>query len=71
MRLIAIAILILAGAILSVGGTLAESLPSVRRANALDEIGLLVVAGGAVLFIAELLQWPPAIVRQLGRPDRE
>jgi len=55
MRLIAIGVVVLSGAIMAAGGAIAESLPGAKHFNIVDESGLTVVAIGVLLFIAELL----------------
>jgi energy-converting hydrogenase Eha subunit E len=59
MRLIAISIVVLAGAIMAVGGTIAEAMPGVKQYNIVDGCGLAVVAIGVLLFIGELLTLLP------------
>ncbi len=54
MKLIAISLIVLAGAIMAAAGTLAESMPDVKRWSIVDECGLAVVAVGIVLFVAHL-----------------
>jgi hypothetical protein len=66
MRLVGIAIIVLAGAVMAAGGEMAESLPEVKRSSSVDDFGLLVAAAGILLFGAELFQWPAGYVQRVG-----
>jgi hypothetical protein len=59
MRLIAISIFVLSGAIMASAGTIAESLPGAKRVSIVDGCGLAVVAIGGLLFIVELFTLSP------------
>ena len=59
MRLIAISVVVIAGAVMAAAGTLAESMPDARRYSVVDGWGLAVVAVGMLLFIVELAPWKP------------
>jgi TRAP-type C4-dicarboxylate transport system permease large subunit len=59
MKLIAISILVLAGAIMAAAGTIAESMPDAKRFSVVDEWGIGVVVIGGLLLITELFQWRP------------
>ena len=59
MRLIAISIVVFAGALMAAIGTLAESMLSARRFSIVDEWGLAVVAVGILLLVFELSPWKP------------
>lgn len=50
MRLLAISIVVLAGALAAGIGVIAESLPSARRVNDLDDCGMIVAGFGLVVF---------------------
>jgi len=50
MRLLAISIVVLAGALAAGVGVMAESLPSARRFNSLDDFGMIVAGIGLVVF---------------------
>ncbi len=54
MKFIAISLIVLAGAIMAAAGTLAESMPAVKRWSIVDDCGLGVVAVGIVLFVMQL-----------------
>jgi hypothetical protein len=53
MRLIALSIVILAGAVMASAGVIAEALPGARRYNYLDVYGLLLVGFACILLVAE------------------
>lgn len=53
MRLLAISVIVIAGALAACTGVIAESLPSARRINALDDYGMVVAGIGLVLFAVE------------------
>jgi hypothetical protein len=63
MRLIALSIVVLSGALMAGAGVLAEALPDARRYNSLELFGLLLCAFGCVLLVVEWwsgLRWAQA-----------
>ena len=57
--MIAISLVVIAGALMAAAGTLAEAMPDARRYSVVDGWGLAVVAVGIVLFVLELAPWKP------------
>jgi hypothetical protein len=67
MRLIALSIVILAGAVMASAGVIADALPAMRQYNSLEICGLALVAIASLLFIVEW--WPvPSSVKSAGVP---
>lgn len=65
MNRIAIAIVILAGSLMAAAGTIAESLPNARRFSIVDEAGLLVVAIGMLMLLAEVIPFRSLVMRPI------
>ena len=55
MRALAVSVVVLAGAVMAVGGAIAEALPSSGRLSYVDETGLVIAAVGVVMLILEML----------------
>jgi ABC-type enterobactin transport system permease subunit len=73
MRLIAISVVVLAGAVMAAAGTIAEAMPpDAKRYCVVDEWGLFLVAGGLLLFAADLWHMWREVREEagLGRRDR-
>jgi membrane-bound ClpP family serine protease len=56
MRLMAISLLVLAGAVMAAAGTIAEALPDARYFNDLDIWGLILVVFGSLLFLVQIFR---------------
>jgi hypothetical protein len=56
MRLVALSIVILAGALMAGAGVIADALPAARQHNSLEACGLVVVGIAILLFVIEW--WP-------------
>jgi hypothetical protein len=66
MRLIALSIVILAGAVMASAGVIADALPNARQFSQLPVCGLLLVGAGCVLFAIE---WWSGRSRDTGAPS--
>jgi hypothetical protein len=63
MRLIALSIVILAGALMAAAGTIADALPNTRQYSQLPLFGLLLVGVAGVMFVIEW--WPTPVEKHV------